>query len=169
MSDAVVEVGIDSPLWQDWPEAEAIAEQAARAALAGAEVALCPGVEVGISLADNARLRDLNRDWRGQDKSTNVLSFPAATGAALARTPHLGDIAIAYETLTREADEEGKFPAAHLAHLVVHGILHLLGHDHEDEAQAEAMEALERRVLAGLGYPDPYAGTAAVTTGAAAR
>ncbi len=169
MSDAAIEVGIDSPLWQDWPEAEAIAERAARAALADGGIALRPGVEVGISLADDARLRDLNRDWRGLDKPTNVLSFPAATGAALARSPHLGDLAIAYETLAREADEEGKSPAAHLAHLVVHGILHLLGHDHEDEAQAEAMESLERRVLAGLGYPDPYAGTLPVTTGAAAR
>lgn len=169
MSDAVIEVGIDSPLWQDWPEAEVIAEGAARAALAGAGIALRPGVEVGVSLADDARLRELNRDWRGQDKPTNVLSFPAAEGAALARAPHLGDIAIAYETLAREADEEGKSLAAHLAHLVVHGVLHLLGHDHEDEAQAEAMEALERRVLAGLGHADPYAAGLAEATGAAAR
>lgn len=147
------------------------AERAVAAVLrspAAAGTAL-PPVEVGVLLADDARVRGLNRDWRGKDKATNVLSFPArepgdpwpAEGPA-----HLGDIAVALETVLREAGEEGKDPADHLAHLVVHGTLHLLGHDHEaGDAEAEVMEALETGVLAGLGVADPYRDAAGAGAG----
>jgi len=105
-----------------------------------------------VLLTDDAEVRELNRTHRGQDKPTNVLSFPAAAWAA----PYLGDVALAYETCAREAGEQGKPLADHLKHLVAHGVLHLLGWNHETEAEAEAMEARERDLLAGLGTPDPY-------------
>ncbi len=117
---------------------------------------------------DNAAVRKLNREWRDQDKPTNVLSFPgdwldledgdiAALAAGEDVPPaHVGDIALALETIRDEAAEQGKAPRAHLLHLIVHGTLHLLGHDHEIDADAEAMEALETRLLADLGIADPY-------------
>ena len=97
-------------------------------------------------------VRQLNARFRGKDGATNVLSFPAPASAGL----HLGDIALAHGVCAREAVEQGKTLAAHLSHLVVHAVLHLLGYDHEAEAEAEVMEARERRLLAGLGVADPY-------------
>jgi probable rRNA maturation factor len=108
--------------------------------------------DVVILLADDASIQALNRDHRGKDAPTNVLSFPAAPSAA----PHLGDLALAYETCAREAAAQGKALGDHLTHLVAHGVLHLLGWDHQTEAEAEAMEAHERALLAALGRPDPY-------------
>ncbi|MCA1952981.1 MAG: rRNA maturation RNase YbeY, partial [Hyphomicrobiales bacterium] len=131
---------------------EALVERAALAALAGS--ARRGGVSV--LLADDAALRGLNHAFRGKDQPTNVLSFPAAPVPG-DPAPALGDIALGYETCGREAAAEGKSLDAHLAHLVVHGVLHLLGHDHMTEAEADAMEAAEIRILAGLGYADPYA------------
>jgi probable rRNA maturation factor len=104
---------------------------------------------------DDAAIRALNRQWRGTDKPTNVLSFPAPAAPSLGPR-HLGDIAISYETAIREAQAEARPFAHHLAHLVVHGFLHLLGYDHQSDAAAEAMESLERKILARLGIPDPY-------------
>lgn len=115
--------------------------------------------EVAVRLADDRALRALNRRWRGKDAPTNVLSFPAGPrppGLPEGCPWPLGDLALALETVLREAAAEAKPVADHLAHLVVHGTLHLLGHDHEQAAEAEAMEALERRILARLGVPDPY-------------
>jgi probable rRNA maturation factor len=117
---------------------------------------------VSVLLADDAAVRDLNRAWRGRDKPTNVLSFPAfepGTPVPADGPPvPLGDIAVALETVLREAEAEGKTPADHLAHLVVHGTLHLMGRDHEaGEAEAAAMEALEVAALATMGVADPYA------------
>lgn len=103
--------------------------------------------------------RALNRHYRGRDYATNVLSFPAELPEGLPEgvtMPLLGDLVICAPVVAREAAEQGKKPADHWAHLTVHGALHLLGWDHEDEADAEAMETLERQVLAGLGVPDPY-------------
>jgi len=119
-------------------------------------------LEIELTLSSDEVVRRLNREWRGKDKPTNVLSFPAVDAAALARLPKsapcpLGDVILALGTCTREAAEQGKPLAAHAQHLVVHGVLHLLGYDHEDERQAQEMEGLERQVLAGLGIPDPYA------------
>lgn len=121
------------------------------------------GVEMSVRLTDDAEVRTLNAAWRGRDKPTNVLSFatladdpdPPPPGLPLA----LGDLVLARETLLREAEEEGKRAVDHLAHLLVHGILHLLGFDHGEAEEAEAMEALERSILAGFGIADPYAST----------
>jgi probable rRNA maturation factor len=116
------------------------------------------GSELSIVFSDDAHIRTLNAGWRGKDKPTNVLSFPAfpvKPGEKL--PPMLGDIVLAAETVAREAELEGKPLDHHITHLVIHGVLHLLGHDHENEAEAESMEALERAALARLAIPDPYA------------
>ncbi|MSO71072.1 MAG: rRNA maturation RNase YbeY [Alphaproteobacteria bacterium] len=134
--------------------------QGARAALAAAKWP--QPVAIAVLLADDARLRALNRDFRGFDKPTNVLAFPAAADAEVdAGARPVGDIAVALETCLREAAAQGKSVGDHLSHLIVHATLHLLGHDHLNAREAEAMEALERRVLAGLGVADPYAPPAA--------
>jgi probable rRNA maturation factor len=123
------------------------------AALRGARRRKATELAIRIVGADEGRA--LNRDYRGKDYATNVLSFPAdlPPGVAL---PLIGDLAICAPVVAREAAEQGKPPRDHWAHLTVHGVLHLLGHDHIEEAQAEAMEALETRILAGLGIRDPY-------------
>jgi len=132
-------------------------------AAAAAAIAAVPPptpVELSILLADDDRLRDLNRSYRGLDRPTNVLAFPAAGSAPVGLPMHvpclLGDIAIAAQTTRREARAAGKSLADHLSHLVVHGTLHLLGHDHETASDATTMEDLERRILARLGIADPY-------------
>ena len=105
-------------------------------------------------LTDDSAIRLLNRAWRGIDAATNVLSFPATRGSA--ETPLIGDIVLAYETIAREARDEKKPFAHHVAHLAVHGYLHLLGYDHERRKDAEAMEQTERNILRRLAIPDPY-------------
>jgi probable rRNA maturation factor len=151
MSAPAVEIEIGSPLWVAEPKADAFVREAIAAA-----ASRVPGEgEVSVLLADDPAVRALNRDWRGLDEPTNVLSFPAAPPAP-GSPKLLGDIAIAYETLVREADEEGKPVLHHLAHLVVHGYLHLMGYDHQTDSEAEAMEALEREILQALRIPDPY-------------
>lgn len=111
--------------------------------------------ELSVVLTDDAQIADLNKAWRGRSGPTNVLSFPAAEMPA-AEAALLGDVVLARDTIVREAEAQGKSFVDHLAHLIIHGVLHLLGHDHEDEAEAEAMEALERRILEDLGIADPY-------------
>lgn len=143
--NADIQVDIVDPRWRRrLPGAAALVRSSARAALDGARRGC-----VTFALADDAFLRTLNREFRGKDKPTNVLSFPGS-GA------ELGDVALALETCAREAKAQRKDLAAHVRHLVVHGALHLLGHDHENDADAFAMEALERRVLRRLGVADPY-------------
>lgn len=118
------------------------------------------GAELSILLADDAAVRRLNRDYRGIDKPTNVLSFPQQTAAGdrPAGMPHLiGDIVLALETVEREAAEAQKPVADHLTHLIVHGLLHLCGYDHETDEEAEVMETCERAILGSLGISDPYA------------
>ncbi len=151
-----IDLLIESQLWQGQPRAEDTVREAI--AMAAAQVS-APAGEVTILLTDDAAVRVLNRQWRGVDAPTNVLSFPAPPsppGIAAAPAP-LGDIAIAYETLAGEAENEGKPFGHHLAHLAVHGFLHLVGYDHVVEAEAEAMERLECAILARLAVPDPYA------------
>ena len=135
----------------------AIVRRAALAALDGTR----GEVEMSVMLTTDAAVRDLNATYRGQDKPTNVLSFPVdppAQGRKTVRGPKmLGDVAIAYGVLTREAKAEGKTLKNHLSHLVVHGVLHLLGYDHEGDADARTMERLETKLLARLGIADPYA------------
>ncbi|WP_264478246.1 rRNA maturation RNase YbeY [Microvirga rosea] len=146
--------------WTGLEDPEGLAQRAANAAAAVADAA-DEDAEVSVMLTDDASIRELNRQWRGKDKATNVLSFPAPEQPGFEGPRHLGDIALAYETLVREAEEESKTLADHFAHLVVHGILHLLGYDHEVEAEAEVMEALEVKALATLGIADPYRDMAA--------
>lgn len=136
------------------PDAPALCRRATRAALAAAPSRKRRGT-VAIALADDATLQSLNRQFRDKDKPTNVLSFPTDASDPLG-SGQLGDIALALQTLKREAAEQGKSLRRHLLHLVVHGALHLLGYDHERPGQARRMEALEREILAGLGQPDPY-------------
>lgn len=110
-----------------------------------------------ILFSNDAGLQELNRQWRGQDKPTNVLSFPSLQGANPEFANYIGDIALAFETIVREANEQGKSSEDHILHMIVHGILHLLGYDHEIEADAQTMENLERGILARAGVSDPYA------------
>jgi probable rRNA maturation factor len=147
----LIDIEIEEPAWTDaQPDAEALALRAAQAVLDG-EGAVGEGVT--LLLTDDASVRDLNARFRNKDAATNVLSFPAPPN----RERHLGDVALAYGVCVREAAEQGKPLAHHLQHLVAHGVLHLLGYDHMSDEEAEAMEGLERVVLAGLGVPDPYA------------
>lgn len=111
--------------------------------------------DVTIRIVDEAESHELNQRYRGKDKSTNVLSFPY--DGDMLDVPVLGDIVICAPVVQREAREQGKDARAHWAHMVVHGCLHLLGYDHVQESEAEVMEAKERRILAELGFPDPYA------------
>jgi probable rRNA maturation factor len=152
--DLVVEAGG----WSALPEVETLAQRAVDAALGVASDAPREPVEISILLADDATIRELNREWRGQDKPTNVLSFPALEQRGVPGPRPLGDLALAFETLAREAEDEDKALADHAAHLIVHGTLHLLGYDHETTGEAEIMEAFELKALARLGIADPYRG-----------
>ena len=131
--------------------------RAVEAALGGSELA--PDTEVSIVLSGDDRVRALNRDYRGTDAATNVLAFAQDGATTPAQAVHpvlLGDVIVAYETALRESMDQNKPLAHHLSHLLVHGVLHLLGHDHGEPAAAERMENLERQILAGLRIPDPY-------------
>lgn len=143
----MIEVEVEDLAWTSaLSTAAAVVERAASAALGTVEGDLV------VLLTDDTTIRDLNARFRDKDKPTNVLSFPAAESAR----PHLGDLVLAYGVCAREAAEQGKTLADHLAHLTVHGVLHLLGRDHEDDQEAEDMEAEERSILASLGVADPY-------------
>jgi len=154
------DVLIVADCWHIEPDAEVTIRRALDAAVSMVDADVADA-ELAIMLTDDDGIRTLNRNWRQIDKPTNVLSFPALRpeGARKPGDPPamLGDIAIAYETTRREADGECKPFDHHLSHLAVHGFLHLIGYDHEEEADAEAMEALERQILAHIGIPDPYA------------
>jgi probable rRNA maturation factor len=151
-----VDILAESPRWEAQPRAEETVRRAIAQA-AAIEGTAAPGAEVSVLLCDDAVIAALNARWRGRDEPTNVLSFPAPPAADPAAPAHLGDIAIACETVTREAQERDHPVAEHLAHLAVHGFLHLLGYDHGTDGEAERMERLERDILATLGIPDPYA------------
>lgn len=143
----MIEVEIEADGWSSaLPDVEVVVERAATAALGTAQG------DVVVLLTDDVAVRDLNARFRDKDWPTNVLSFPAAESAA----PHLGDLVLAFGVCRDEAEAQGKTLADHLSHLVVHGVLHLLGRDHEDDGEAEAMEAEERTILAELGISDPY-------------
>ncbi|MDI7864719.1 rRNA maturation RNase YbeY [Rhizobiaceae bacterium n13] len=151
----------------DWPAEPVLGEtaervlKAAAAYLAENETQPFPPMPVEVSLVftDDASIREINAEWRDQDKPTNVLSFPAFPLVPGGKPgPMLGDIVIARETVAREAVELDKNFDEHLTHLLVHGFLHLFGYDHMDREEAEKMESLETRILATLGLSDPYAG-----------
>ncbi len=150
MSEIGVEIEVEAEDWLDvLPGAEALAQAAAFAALSAA--GRVGGVVV--LLTDDTEVAELNSQYRGKAGPTNVLSFPAPANPL----GHLGDLALAFGVCRREAEAQAKPLAHHLQHLVAHGVLHLVGYDHQTEAEAQAMESLERRILAGLGVPDPYA------------
>lgn len=142
----------------DWPDEAALTRLVDRAVSAAfAETSAAGPSELSIVFSDDSHIRTLNASWRGKDKATNVLSFPAfpfPKGGKL--PPMLGDIVLASETVAREAALEEKPFENHITHLVIHGLLHLLGYDHETDAEAEEMEAIERAALARLAIPDPY-------------
>ena len=155
-----IDVSVEDERWAAAvPDLESFVGRAVEAGLTAGSAPSAGPVEISVLLADDVIVQSLNRSWRGKDAPTNVLSFPAApqprhAGAALP----LGDVVLAYETLVRESVEQSKSLQNHLAHLLVHGTLHCLGHDHETGApEADAMEALEIAALATLGIPDPYA------------
>ncbi len=144
---------IEDPRWtQTLPDLEGLV---ARVMLAAARAAAASGA-ADILFTDDAEMQALNRQWRGLDKPTDVLSFPSDGPGEPGAPEHLGDIALGFETSMRDAEKMGRAADAHVAHLVVHGFLHLLGHDHMAKDEADVMEALEARILAALGWPDPY-------------
>lgn len=155
------------PVWPSATDWETLASRAATAALAatpyGGLASSDPTIEISVRLADDAEVQSLNRDYRHKDAPTNVLSFPMIAPDlldAVANTDDgevlLGDIVLAYETCAREAADKGITLQNHVTHLIVHGTLHLLGYDHQGQAEADAMEQIERDVLATLGIADPY-------------
>ena len=157
--DPAVDVLVESQAWQALPNAEDVVRRAIMLAAASVAKLNHRGTELSVLLCDDHTIAGLNARWRGQERPTNVLSFPAPPllhAAPEGRSP-LGDIAIAYETVAREAAEQGKPVTDHLFHLVVHGFLHLLGYDHHVDGEAERMERLERDILAQIGIADPYA------------
>ncbi|MGB6651361.1 MAG: rRNA maturation RNase YbeY [Xanthobacteraceae bacterium] len=144
-----VDVMVGSELWKGAGKLQAAVR---RAVTRAAAILSTRDAELAIVLTDDSTIRALNRDWRGVDKATNVLAFPTKNAAA----GHLGDIVLAFETIAREAGSERKPLAHHLAHLAVHGFLHLVGYDHERPKEALAMERAERKILCQLAIPDPY-------------
>ena len=165
--DLAIDVAIPEERWYDVEdEPEAALDGAVRATIgrAGpdAGVEIRSAAEISIVLGDDELVRRLNREFRDQDRPTNVLSFPLAEGEAAraASMPGepvmLGDVVLAFDTVAREAREQAKSPRDHTLHLVVHGVLHLMGYDHGSEAEARVMERLEQQVLADLGIADPY-------------
>lgn len=152
-----LDINAPSSLWRKLPRARAIAHETVAACVAEGALAARDGAEVSLLLTSDAEMQALNARWRGQDKATNVLSFPAAGADRLAESPALGDIALAFETVAREALATGVPLADHYRHLIAHGFLHLIGYDHQTDEEAERMEALETRILARLGVANPYA------------
>ena len=151
-----IDISVEAGEWPDEASLTRLVDRAVTAAFA--ETGVAGRSELSLVFSDDAHIRTLNAGWRGKDKPTNVLSFPAfplVQGGPL--PPMLGDIVLAAETVAREAALEEKPVENHITHLVIHGLLHLLGYDHETDTEAEAMEAIERAALARLAIPDPYA------------
>lgn len=160
MAEPEISVSVESPAWERaLVDPEASVRRFALAALA-AHPGFDSPVEIDVVLADDETVRAINRDWRGKDAATNVLAFARLDGGQAPRLPGqplmLGDIILAFEICAAEAAQSGKEFDDHFAHLLVHGVLHLLGFDHENDDEAQAMEAAETAILAGLGINDPY-------------
>ena len=160
MAEVIVDLSVESGDWQGLrPDPEGFVQRALDAAAAELGPALPGPVEVSLLLTDDAAVRILNREHRGKDMPTNVLSFPLeAPGSAGegGEPAMIGDIVLAAETVAREASDQGKTIADHASHLLIHGMLHLVGHDHMEDEEAATMERLERAALARLGIADPY-------------
>lgn len=160
--ELTVEVSAPCAAWeQECPDVATLARAAARLVLRREDAPV--GSVVDVTLADDEAQRTLNRAWRGKDSSTNVLAFPLTSPGAAPRPRGapllLGDVVLAFETVRGEAAEQRKPFTDHLRHLIVHGVLHLLGHDHIDDRDAAAMETREIAILAELGVPNPYRDT----------
>ena len=150
-----IELTMVSPQWCEMlPDVEKIVRCAVEHAWAS--VVIATDGEVSLLMSDDAAVRSLNREHRGKDQATNVLAFPMGEPISPSGPIHLGDVVLACETVIREAERDAKTLEAHVSHLTAHGLLHLLGHDHQDADQAAAMEGIEITVLAELGYPNPY-------------
>jgi len=153
MSNPAIDLEIEDPAWLEaLGDVQGLVHSAATKALSAQRLVENDASNLVILLTSNDEIQGLNAQFRGLDCATTVLSFPAVVNPE----GHLGDLALAYETCAREACEQGKTLADHVQHLTVHGVLHLIGYDHDDDAEAEVMEALERRLLADLGIADPY-------------
>ncbi len=152
----LLEISAPCVLWRRLHRARALARDTIAACVA--ESGFDARSELCLRLTDDAEVQKLNARWRGFDRPTNVLSFPAAPAKLATAASVLGDILLAYETVAREAEEADASFADHYRHLVAHGFLHLIGYDHRTDEEAERMEDLEKRVLARLGVADPYAG-----------
>lgn len=151
-----IDLTVEAGSWGDPDELGALAEAAISTALKAGKLQTVPGSEISLLLTVDAAIRKLNSQWRDKDKPTNVLSFPGSDPVDDVYGPMLGDIVLAQETVNREAVEMGIEFADHFTHLVVHGVLHLFDYDHQEEDEAEAMEQLERVILAELNIADPY-------------
>ncbi|MDI9849867.1 rRNA maturation RNase YbeY [Rhodoblastus sp. 17X3] len=145
---------VECPQWENLPNIDGLLAESLQAVLNETGEDVREGAEVSFLFCDDARIRELNRQFRGKDQPTNVLSFPGPD--PLDKAQFLGDIALAFETIAREAQEQGKSLEHHCRHMIVHGFLHLLGYDHEESVEAEEMEATEIRILQALGVEDPY-------------
>ena len=152
-----VSLEVEDDSWQALAGLGQLARTTVEAALRGAGADV-EGCEVALLFTDDASIAEINAEWRGKDKPTNVLSFPAPEDMPVpeGEPRPLGDIVLAYGVVAREAAEQGKTLHDHAAHLIVHGMLHLLGYDHEDDVEAQDMERLETSILKGLGISDPY-------------
>ncbi|ADZ72729.1 rRNA maturation RNase YbeY [Polymorphum gilvum] len=156
--DLQIDLAVEAGDWPDGARLEDLTRAAVAAAFRNAPLRTLPGSELSLVFLDDDGIRALNRSWRNKDKPTNVLSFSGGDAVGGRYGPMLGDIVLSSDTLAREAKEQGISFCDHFSHLVVHGLLHLFGYDHQIEAEAEIMEGLERRILADLGIADPYAG-----------
>jgi len=158
-----IEIICEVARWQDVGAPERIVERAASAAISAVFGGKC-SVSLCVLLTGDEKLRKLNHEFRGRDAATNVLPFPSGEDILVDENggPFLGDVAIAFETVRRQANEQAITPGDHLAHLTVHGVLHLLGHDHVNDGEAEKMEVLEAQILASIGIANPYASWAPI-------
>jgi probable rRNA maturation factor len=152
----VLDILVEAGEWPSKARLKRIAEKVLGAASAELKLDLPEGAELSLLFTDDAHIKSLNRKFRGKNKPTNVLSFPGAPAANGGIGPILGDIVLAAETVSREAEGEGLTLEAHLTHLILHGFLHILGYDHEDDGEAGLMEGLETAILGGIGVADPY-------------
>ncbi|WP_373504973.1 rRNA maturation RNase YbeY [Aestuariivirga sp.] len=150
-------IDVEDEAWSALPDLEHLSRAAVAAGLTGAG-AKAEGIEVALLFTDDKAIAEINAEWRGKDAPTNVLSFPAPADIPIpaGETRPLGDVVLAYGVVAREAADQGKTLRDHTTHLILHGVLHLLGYDHEDDEEAEEMERLEAGILKGLGISNPY-------------
>ncbi len=156
-NSVITDIILEDEAWGDEGRWQSLADRAVAATLGHVPHTIVPGTELALVLTNDEDIQELNREHRDMDKPTNVLSFPQHEPDDEIFGPLLGDIIIARETVIREAEEASLSLEDHTAHMIVHGLLHLLGYDHIDPEEAEEMEALERLALADLGIKDPYA------------